>query len=138
MIVENVLQRLDKVKKTGAYKWQARCPSHDDKGPSLAIRETDDGRVLLHCFAGCGAGEVLGAIGMEFADLYPKSTGHHLPKVRKPWNAMDVLSALAFEILVAVQIANMLVRGDSLSETDRQCLVTCASRLQGGLEVVNG
>jgi DNA primase len=49
MTVENVLQRLDKVRKTGAFKWQACCPAHDNSGPSLAIREMDDGRVLLHC-----------------------------------------------------------------------------------------
>jgi hypothetical protein len=138
MIAENVLQRLDKVKKTGAFKWQACCPSHDDKGPSLAIRETDDGRVLLHCFAGCGAAEVLSAIGLEFADLYPKADSYHLPKVRKPWNAMDVLSGLAFEVLVALQYAKQLARGATLSEIDQQRLLTCVSRLQAGLGAING
>jgi hypothetical protein len=138
MTVENVLQRLDKVKKTGAFKWQARCPSHDDKGPSLAIRELDDGRVLLHCFAGCGASEVLGTIGLEFSDLYPDCDGAHMPRVRKPWNAMDVLTALAFEVLVALQYANQLARGIALSEMDQQRLLSCASRLQAGLGAVNG
>lgn len=31
--------------------YMARCPNHDDKNPSLSIRETENGRILLHCFA---------------------------------------------------------------------------------------
>lgn len=34
-------------------RWVARCPAHDDAAPSLSIGTGDDGRVLLHCFAGC-------------------------------------------------------------------------------------
>lgn len=33
--------------------WLACCPAHDDRDPSLAIRDGDDGRVLVHCHAGC-------------------------------------------------------------------------------------
>lgn len=33
-------------------QWIARCPAHDDRSPSLAIRETG-GRLLLRCHAGC-------------------------------------------------------------------------------------
>lgn len=39
-----LLDRLDKVKKTGKGAWSACCPSHTDRGPSLSIRETDGGR----------------------------------------------------------------------------------------------
>lgn len=31
------------------------CPSHEDKNPSLSVNVGDDGRALIHCFAGCGA-----------------------------------------------------------------------------------
>ncbi len=30
-----------------------RCPAHDDRNPSLAVSDGDDGRLLLHCFTGC-------------------------------------------------------------------------------------
>jgi len=30
-----------------------RCPSHDDREPSLSIRDGDDRKVLVHCHAGC-------------------------------------------------------------------------------------
>jgi putative DNA primase/helicase len=26
--------------------WMARCPTHDDRKPSLSIRDADDGKVL--------------------------------------------------------------------------------------------
>lgn len=138
MTVENILQRLEKVKKTGAFKWQACCPSHDDKGPSLAVKELDDGRVLLHCFAGCGAGEVLGAIGLEFSDLYPKTDSHNLPRARKPWNATDVLNALTFEIQLAWNFAKAMTEGEILNGADRERLLLCATRMQRGLEAING
>jgi hypothetical protein len=48
-----------------------RCPVHDDKKPSLAVRELDDGRLLVRCFAGCPTSDVLAALDLEFADLYP-------------------------------------------------------------------
>ncbi len=69
--LEKVLARLDKVKSDGSGKWKACCPAHDDKDPSLNIREANDGKVLLHCFAGCTATDIAAAIGLELRDLFP-------------------------------------------------------------------
>jgi putative DNA primase/helicase len=44
-------------RKTGAA-WMARCPAHDDRTPSLSIRDTDDGKVLVCCHAGCAQEQV--------------------------------------------------------------------------------
>lgn len=41
--------------------WMAKCPGHDDKNPSLSIREVN-GKVLLHCHAGCTQGDVIDAL----------------------------------------------------------------------------
>ena len=71
-MIDNILQHLDKVKKTGKG-YQARCPAHNDSGPSLSLREGDDERVLLHCFAGCSTASVVAAIGLTMADLFPPS-----------------------------------------------------------------
>jgi putative DNA primase/helicase len=38
--------------------WQARCPAHDDKIPSLSVSE-HDGKILLHCHAGCSVKDIL-------------------------------------------------------------------------------
>lgn len=48
-------------KRTG-QNWVARCPAHNDRTPSLSIAMTKDGKVLLHCFAGCRQQDVLGRL----------------------------------------------------------------------------
>ena len=69
--LEKVLGRLDKVKQAGVRQWKACCAGHNDKDPSLSIREADDGKVLLHCWAGCTTAEITAAIGLELRDLFP-------------------------------------------------------------------
>jgi hypothetical protein len=60
----------------GSGEYLAFCPAHDDrKTPNLRIREAEDGRVLLRCFAGCGQNEVLSALtekGIGKSDLFAK------------------------------------------------------------------
>jgi DNA primase len=68
--IVNVLSRLDAVSLSGTGQWRARCPAHDDYGPSLSVRETVAGGVLLFCFAGCETADVVEAIGLRMADLY--------------------------------------------------------------------
>ena len=63
MSASQLVERLEGVRKTGSAKWIARCPAHEDKSPSLAIRECDDGTTLIHCFAQCPPREILHAIG---------------------------------------------------------------------------
>jgi len=50
--------------------WQARCPAHEDRSPSLSIREGDDGRVLVHCFAGCDLERILQALDLSVSELF--------------------------------------------------------------------
>src|SRR6516225_1234888 len=42
--------------------WMARCPAHDDREPSLSIRDVEDGKVLVHCHAGCDQAQVIAAL----------------------------------------------------------------------------
>lgn len=56
-------------------QWRFRCPSHQDRNPSLVVRELPDGRLLLRCHAGCRSEDVLDALGLEWADLYPAEDG---------------------------------------------------------------
>ncbi len=42
--------------------WIARCPAHDDREPSLSIRDADGGKVLVRCHAGCNQGRVIAAL----------------------------------------------------------------------------
>ena len=79
--IETVLSRLSDAISCGEGKWKARCPAHDDRHPSLSIGVGDDGRVLLHCHAGCNQQSIITALGLKTADLFvPKPNGHAGPK----------------------------------------------------------
>jgi hypothetical protein len=66
------LSRLQGVKKIkGSDKWVALCPAHDDKTPSLSIRQLEDSRILINCWSGCGAIDVLESIDMNYQHLMP-------------------------------------------------------------------
>ncbi len=75
--LEKVISRLDKVKSAGTNKWIACCPAHLDKSPSLSITETSDGVVLIKCWAGCSANDIVQAIGLQLRDLFPGSKERH-------------------------------------------------------------
>jgi putative DNA primase/helicase len=42
--------------------YMACCPAHDDHKPSLSINQGPDGRVLVHCHAGCEQRQVISAL----------------------------------------------------------------------------
>jgi hypothetical protein len=64
------------VRYLGQARVQAQCPAHDDRTPSLSITEAD-GKVLLHCHAGCEIEDVLAAIGLEKGDLFADNGSGH-------------------------------------------------------------
>jgi hypothetical protein len=51
--------------------WQAVCPAHEDRSPSLQITQGSDGRVLLRCWAGCKTREILTALKLDWGHLFP-------------------------------------------------------------------
>ncbi|MFI5168078.1 MAG: AAA family ATPase [Thermoanaerobaculales bacterium] len=96
--LEAVLAKLPDARKSGA-EWIARCPAHDDKSPSLAIREGSDGRVLLHCHAGCRLDAVLAIIGLNERDLFAdgsNSTGLGEPVTT--YDYVDEAGRLLFQV----------------------------------------
>jgi hypothetical protein len=128
---EALLSRLDGVKSTGARRWIGRCPAHDDRSPSLAVRELEDGRVLLHCFADCAVEDVLTAVGLTFDALYPDcALGHSLPREPRPFNPADILQCVAFESLVVAIGAASVAAGSPLADADRARLNVATCRLQ--------
>ncbi len=48
-------------RRTGSH-WMAPCPAHEDRDPSLSIRDAADGKVLVHCHAGCDQSVVIGEL----------------------------------------------------------------------------
>jgi DNA polymerase I-like protein with 3'-5' exonuclease and polymerase domains len=60
--------------------WTAQCPLHDDQTPSLSISSGKDGKVLVHCHAGCNQRDIFVAVLRE-RGLGGKS-GRHTRKDR--------------------------------------------------------
>lgn len=118
-----LLARLEGVRQTGPGRWIARCPSHDDKSPSLSIRELDDGRVLVHDFAGCTFDEIIGAVGIEAHDLFPpRVAADHIKGERRPFPASDVLEAIADETFYVAFMAATMAQGHVLTAVDKALL----------------
>ena len=130
--IEILLSRLDGVKQMGADRWIAKCPAHDDRRPSLSLRELPDGRVLLNCFPGCEANEILRAVGLELKDLYPQAvTGHARPVRPNHWHAAkEALRIQAFDSLFVAVVAESLASGKPLLAEDQDRLLKVADRMR--------
>jgi putative DNA primase/helicase len=95
----------------------ARCPGHDDRKPSLSIREAEDGKILIRCHARCDQKRVISALrslGLwEDCDSKPFArSASHAGETRQPARND------AKRTEVALAIWNAAVSGDgSLAET---------------------
>jgi len=127
-MISDILSKLDKVRKTGTDSWSARCPAHEDKGPSLSVRNSD-GKILLHCFCGCSVPEIIESIGLDMADLFPPRDSSGSP-VRNPFPATDALRAIAFESLVVIASAKALTQYPG---AERERLMVAAERINAAL-----
>ncbi len=74
MTADELAARFPHAKKMGDG-YMVHCPVHDDRDASLSVKDGDDGRVLLHCFAGCPYEAVVAALGLEPRDLAPDRGG---------------------------------------------------------------
>ena len=136
MRAEAILSRLESVRSMGAGRWVARCPAHEDRRPSLSVRETDEGKVLVHCFAGCDSADVLAAVDLSLSDLFPEKLAHH-GKLEKPnhWHAArEALQVLSVECLIAAVAAENIAQGIVLSDEDRSRLIQSACRIRAAAE----
>ena len=138
MNVDNLLSRLEKVKRTGSGNWIACCPAHDDRSPSLAIREKQDGVILINCFAECETLDILAAVGMEFTDLFPEKLSDCIKPLRRPFPAADVLEALSTETLIVAMTADRMFHDKDMTVGDWDRLRVASQRILAGRSMANG
>ncbi|MEI6760158.1 MAG: hypothetical protein WCO22_06865 [Betaproteobacteria bacterium] len=129
--IEKVLGGLTKARQRQPGQWSACCPAHADRGPSLSVRETPEGAVLVHCFAGCTVDAVLGALGLELSDLFPprEKSGREpqrQPRLLTAPQALELLEAEATFIAVA---ARNIANGVTLTQPDLDRLLLAAGRV---------
>jgi hypothetical protein len=125
-----LLDRLQRVRQTGPDRWLASCPAHEDRSPSLSVRELDDGRVLVHDFGGCGLDDVLAALGFALADLYPERLpGHSYPASHSSIPARDLLAIIGAEATVVAIVGADMLANKTISEADLQRLAQAVHRI---------
>ncbi len=130
MTVETLLSRLDGVRPAGDGRWYSECPAHDDRSPSLSIRDAGD-KVLVHCFAGCEAEDVLNAVGLTFRDLYPDEyrAAHAAACAQKI--KLPPIDLIALERRIIDLAESDLRAGKTLSAEDRARLEIALERVKG-------
>lgn len=97
--LQTVLGRLRHVQRSGAGHG-AKCPAHEDQHASLSISRGDDGRVLLHCHAGCSPESVCSAVGLQMNDLFaPSRNGHAKGRIVAAYDYRDAGCALLFQVV---------------------------------------
>lgn len=140
--IDAVLHRLDRVKRTAPDKWIALCPAHDDKRPSLSVKQADDGKVLLKCWSGCSAQAITEALGLSLADLFPGDrrslADHGTGPMRRPFNWQDALKGVSHEITVARLIVEAANAGQEMDVESLDRLALAEERISDALQAAGG
>lgn len=105
-------------KKVG-NNWQAKCPGHDDKSPSLSISRGDDGRILLFCHTGCSFETIVNSLGYETTDLFPSKTVEPKYEIDQTYDYRDEQGTLLFQA-VRKKLVNPLECPDAKSKSFTQ------------------
>jgi len=137
MTAATLLGKLKRVRSTGQGRWMACCPAHPDKSPSLSVLELDDGTVLIKCFAGCGAADIVQSVGLSLADLFPQRAAQR-GAVRHGFHPGDTLRLLEREARIIAIGASDIAQGRGLSPEDAERVALAAGRISDAVEVVYG
>lgn len=120
--MEEILERLERVRKTG-HGYRASCPVHgEDKDPSLSIAHRD-GKIIMHCFACLANGlEVVQALGISPDILFDEKREF----VRDPNWLLKKTTAEDDTLILIAQAAEQ--RGERLKYGDRKALQLALAR----------
>lgn len=104
--IDDFLSRLRGARRTGPNQWESMCPAHNDTRPSLSIGVGDDGRVLIHCHAGCHMIQVTRALGVTLGSLFPggtipspRSSRNRAEKIVATYDYCDINGELLFQVV---------------------------------------
>jgi hypothetical protein len=137
---EPLLQRLDGVQKSGTG-WRAKCPACGGHSRKVSITEVV-GKVLLHCFGGCEAVDVLTAVGLTWADVMPPRHWPASPDERRRarrairevgWSS--ALSQLAYAAKVILFAGQKFKRWQPLDEADDVTLSQAVAIVDGAANI---
>ena len=140
--IDALLHRLERVQRSG-QGWRADCPNGHKTHGTLSLARGDDGRLLLHCFAGCSAADVLGALGLTLGDVMPERLRDDSPEGRRTARERFRLAsvtaaagALEREARVVLIAGCDLLRGQALPPDDVQRLGEAVERIGAAREAL--
>lgn len=137
--IDNLLARLDGVRQRKPGQWLAKCPAHDDRHPSLLIEVGDDDRVLLYCYASCPALDIVSAVGLNLADLFPRripDSQKRQHRRRPTLSARDAMDAIDIESAIIMVTAADIVAGRAISADDINRIMVARQRIARVAEMV--
>ena len=80
MTIDELLPYFKNVRSSGnGRQYTACCPAHDDRQASLSIGVGSDGKIMLHCFAGCSPESIMGRLGLKVSDLFQTNVMNSIP-----------------------------------------------------------
>ena len=126
--IPRILARLTSVRSINDLHWRADCPCCGSKNQAVAITLTPKGKVLLQCFAGCKAAEILGSIGLGLRDLYPQSPAEAKAGAKMAKQRSD-LRALQTELHILLTAVYDRLEGRCLTAPDQQRESLALSRI---------
>lgn len=68
MTLQELTSHFNISRQNGSKSYQCKCPAHTDNKASLTISEKN-GKLLLHCHAGCRTERILESVGLSFKDI---------------------------------------------------------------------
>lgn len=120
-----VLANLQKFRANGSNSFTACCPAHEDKSPSLSIKVAEDGKTLLHCYAGCSVESIVSALGLRMCDLFPDSNDYD----RKEWKRVKHREIYTHEKLILKLYESDKTKGKIISSGDIKRVNEARSRI---------
>lgn len=130
-MIDVLLSRLQKVRRISDGRYQACCPAHNDKSPSMAINTQGD-IILFHCFAGCAPDEILQAVDLKWTDLYPDEWDAAYHKACAQKIPLEPVEQRRVEENVLLIVQNKLEAGEELSAEDQARAEIALERITHG------
>lgn len=139
MPIAEFLARLENViERNGAGRADCSACGQVYRGKrALSFRITDSGALMIKCWRGHSAAEIVEAVGLDLSDLFPLRTAladrHHVRGPRRPFDAAAGVAALHDDLLLAGHL--LVEAGDAVAPDRREFIFNLAGRCASIAEV---
>jgi len=97
---ENLRQIIADVRRSGHQRNSVRCPAHDDQRASLSVSLGRDGRIVLHCHAGCTFENIAAAANIDIREFFSARTNTTTKQtIAATYDYTDLNDTLMFQVV---------------------------------------